>query len=131
MNQSPSTSPVASGATTPTAEEDVFHSTHSVKANPDTQRRLSSVEHNLKHLDLQPKEETHKSESKPHEVLARLLEQKAQEWTAVVEMKERKGPLQLLDLPIDVLKEIIHQVSTRQYTQKVHTDYGSFLTPTT
>lgn len=122
MNHSPSTSPVASGATTPTAEEDNFHPTHSVKANPDTQRRLSSVEHNLKHLDLQPKEETHKSEPKSHEVLARLPEQKAQEWTAVVEMKEKKGPLQLLDLPIDVLKEIIHQVSTKRYIHRARAD---------
>jgi hypothetical protein len=27
--------------------------------------------------------------------------------------KARKGPLRLLDLPVDILKEIIHQVSAR------------------
>lgn len=37
-----------------------------------------------------------------------LLKDKEQEWTAVV---DRQGPLRLLDLPIDVLKEIVKEVS--------------------
>jgi hypothetical protein len=40
--------------------------------------------------------------------ISNLLKDKEQEWTAVV---ERKGPLRLLDLPMDVLKEIVKEVS--------------------
>jgi hypothetical protein len=40
--------------------------------------------------------------------ISNLLKDKEQEWTAVA---EKKGPLQLLDLPIDVLKEIVKEVS--------------------
>lgn len=36
-----------------------------------------------------------------------LLKDKEQEWTAVA---EKKGPLRLLDLPVDVLKEIVKEV---------------------
>ena len=39
--------------------------------------------------------------------ISSLLKDKEQEWTAVV---EKKGPLQLLDLPMDVLKEIVKEV---------------------
>jgi hypothetical protein len=39
--------------------------------------------------------------------ISNLLKDKEQEWTAVV---EKKGPLQLLDLPMDVLKEIVKEV---------------------
>ncbi len=39
--------------------------------------------------------------------ISSLLKDKEQEWTAVV---ERKGPLRLLDLPMDVLKEIVKEV---------------------
>lgn len=39
---------------------------------------------------------------------ARLLKGKEKEWAAVVENK--KGPLRLLDLPMDVLKEIVKEV---------------------
>jgi len=38
-----------------------------------------------------------------------LLKEKEQEWTAVA---EKKGPLRLLDLPMDVLKEIVKEVLT-------------------
>lgn len=41
--------------------------------------------------------------------ISNLLKDKEQEWTAVV---EKKGPLQLLDLPMDVLKEIVKEVSS-------------------
>lgn len=40
--------------------------------------------------------------------ISNLLKDKEQEWTAVVE--KRNGPLQLLDLPMDVLKEIVKEV---------------------
>ncbi len=40
--------------------------------------------------------------------LSSLLKDKEQEWTAVM---EKKGPLRLLDLPMDVLKEIVKEVS--------------------
>ncbi|KAG4440458.1 hypothetical protein IFR05_004052 [Cadophora sp. M221] len=40
--------------------------------------------------------------------ISHLLKDKEQEWTAVA---ERKGPLRLLDLPMDVLKEIVKEVT--------------------
>ncbi len=40
--------------------------------------------------------------------LSKLLKGKEEEWTAVA---QRKGPLQLLDLPMDILKEIVKEVS--------------------
>jgi len=40
--------------------------------------------------------------------ISSLLKDKEKEWTAVVE--NRKGPLRLLDLPMDVLKEIVKEV---------------------
>lgn len=40
-------------------------------------------------------------------VVARSLKGKEKEWTAVA---EKKRPLQLLDLPVDILKEIIEKV---------------------
>lgn len=42
--------------------------------------------------------------------ISSLLKDREQEWTAVV---EKKGPLQLLDLPLDVLKEIVKEVCSR------------------
>lgn len=40
--------------------------------------------------------------------LVKLLKGKEREWAAVVEKKN--GPLRLLDLPMDVLKEIVKEV---------------------
>lgn len=45
---------------------------------------------------------------KPTGKMAQLLKDKEKEWAAAI---EKKGPLQLLDLPVDVLKEIIKEVS--------------------
>lgn len=42
--------------------------------------------------------------------MSKLLNGKDKEWAAVA---GRKGPLQLLDLPMDVLKEIIKEVYNR------------------
>lgn len=39
--------------------------------------------------------------------ISSLLKDKEREWAAVA---EKKGPLQLLDLPMDVLKEIVKEV---------------------
>ncbi len=39
--------------------------------------------------------------------ISSLLKEKEQEWAAVV---KKKGPLRLLDLPMDVLKEIVKEV---------------------
>jgi hypothetical protein len=46
--------------------------------------------------------------SKHDEVLARLLHGKEKEWSAIA---EKNGPLQLLDLPIDILKEIVNHIT--------------------
>ena len=43
----------------------------------------------------------------PAEKLSQLLGEKDKEWTATV---EKQRPLRLLDLPVDVLKEIIKEV---------------------
>lgn len=39
--------------------------------------------------------------------ISRLLQGKEEEWTAVA---TKSGPLQLLDLPMDILKEIVKEV---------------------
>lgn len=44
--------------------------------------------------------------------ISNLLKDKEKEWTAVA---EKKGPLRLLDLPMDVLKEIVKEVSPFAY----------------
>jgi hypothetical protein len=43
----------------------------------------------------------------PRRRISNLLKDKEKEWTAVA---EKKGPLRLLDLPMDVLKEIVKEV---------------------
>jgi hypothetical protein len=40
--------------------------------------------------------------------LSKLLKGKEEEWAAVA---QRKGPLRLLDLPMDILKEIVKEAS--------------------
>lgn len=51
-------------------------------------------------------DETSSHMSRP--TISKLLKEKAKEWTAVA---VKDGPLHLLDLPVDILKEIIHHVS--------------------
>jgi len=53
-------------------------------------------------------DKTRKSTIDPRAKISSLLKDKEKEWTAVVE--NRKGPLRLLDLPMDVLKEIVKEV---------------------
>ncbi|KAK8236093.1 hypothetical protein IWZ00DRAFT_107517 [Phyllosticta capitalensis] len=43
----------------------------------------------------------------PREAISKLLNGKEKEWTAIA---EKKGPLRLLDLPVDILKEIINHL---------------------
>jgi len=45
----------------------------------------------------------------PAEKMAQLLNGKEKEWAATA---EKRGTLQLLDLPVDILREIIKEVST-------------------
>ena len=55
-----------------------------------------------------PPEKTQKAGVDVRTKISNLLKDKEQEWTAVV---KKQGPLQLLDLPLDVLKEIVKEVS--------------------
>ncbi|KAI9810824.1 MAG: hypothetical protein M1827_006031 [Pycnora praestabilis] len=48
------------------------------------------------------------AETDPPSPISKFLKGKEKEWNAVA---EKKGPLQLLDLPVDVLKEIIKEVT--------------------
>lgn len=43
--------------------------------------------------------------------ISNLLKEKEQEWTSVVE--KRNGPLRLLDLPMDILKEVVKEVDDK------------------
>lgn len=43
----------------------------------------------------------------PRSSISNLLKDKEREWAAVV---QKNGPLQLLDLPMDILKEIVKEV---------------------
>lgn len=52
--------------------------------------------------------------SMPKQAIKRLLKGKEKEWSAVA---EKKGPLRLLDLPVDVLRDIINQVRPTERTQ--------------
>lgn len=47
------------------------------------------------------------SNATPGRAVSRLLKGKEKEWSCIT---ERKGPLRLLDLPVDILREIINQV---------------------
>lgn len=51
--------------------------------------------------------ESHDQRSDSNSRLAKLLQGKEKEWAAVA---EKQGPLQLLDLPVDILKEIVKEV---------------------
>lgn len=110
MDSSPPSTPRSSGATTPLAYDENF--TSSTPSSPeDVNSSLEVVGDEEEHLaspysilgDGANAEEEHT----PKQSLSKLLKGKEKEWAAVA----RKGPLRLLDLPVDILKEIIHQVS--------------------
>lgn len=48
----------------------------------------------------------------PRTKISSLLKNKEQEWAAVM---EKKGPLELLDLPMDILKEIVKEVTSYNF----------------
>ncbi len=58
-------------------------------------------------LDSLPSEAGPRADGFVRKKLSKFLKGKEEEWTAVA---QRKGPLQLLDLPMDVLKEIVKEV---------------------
>ena len=55
----------------------------------------------------------------PADKLSQLLRGKDKEWAATV---EKQRPLRLLDLPVDVLKEIIKEVTTLNFSGKCVAD---------
>lgn len=63
-----------------------------------------------------PSAETKDEFSRHQELLKKLLKGKEKEWASIG--ATRKGPLRLLDLPVDVLKEIIKEVD-RTYPQNL------------
>ena len=110
MDSSPPSTPRSSGVTTPLAYDENF--TSSTPSSPeDVNSSLEVVGDEEEHLaspysilgDGANAEEEHT----PKQSLSKLLKGKEKEWAAVA----RKGPLRLLDLPVDILREIIHQVS--------------------
>jgi len=59
-----------------------------------------------------PLDSTHeKSSMDARSKISSLLKDKEREWAAVA---AKKGPLRLLDLPLDVLKEIVKEVNMRR-----------------
>jgi hypothetical protein len=58
--------------------------------------------------ELATDEKIRKSDIDAKTKISNLLKDKEQEWTAVV---AKEGPLHLLDLPLDVLKEIVKEVN--------------------
>ena len=54
--------------------------------------------------------------SSPAEKMVQLLKGKEKEWAATV---EKKRPLRLLDLPVDVLKEILKEVWILKQSSRV------------
>ena len=51
----------------------------------------------------------------PRRVMSKFLGDKEEEWEAMT----RKGPLNLLDLPIDILKEIVREVSDPSWLARI------------
>jgi hypothetical protein len=66
-----------------------------------------STDHPMASPDILP-EKAEKTSIDARTKISNLLKDKEQEWAAVA---ERKGPLRLLDLPMDVLKEIVKEVN--------------------
>lgn len=78
------------------------NSTSSLKVSHDADPEMESTNANTNGADKSKDDEDAKN------VIKALLKEKLDEWTAVV---QRTGPLRLLDLPVDVLKEIIKEVT--------------------
>jgi len=67
----------------------------------------STLPHQMASTESPAAERIEKPSLDPKTKISNLLKDKTQEWTAV---KEKRGPLRLLDLPMDVLKEIVKEV---------------------
>lgn len=57
-----------------------------------------------------------KDDENAKDLIKALLKEKLDEWTHVV---QRTGPLRLLDLPVDVLKEIVKEASILEYIHSI------------
>lgn len=66
-----------------------------------------SSDHTMATPDYPAREKAERTSFDAKTKISNLLKDKEQEWAAVA---ERKGPLRLLDLPMDVLKEIVKEV---------------------
>jgi hypothetical protein len=78
-----------------------------VQSSMDLKSPDSSLAHQMASGESPAPERVDKPTVDPRTKISNLLKDKTQEWTAV---KEKQGPLRLLDLPMDVLKEIVKEV---------------------
>jgi hypothetical protein len=78
----------------------------SVQSSSDMRSTSCPDEQTEAHL-AESSETTTKVAMDPRTKISSLLEAREQEWTALV---EKQGPLGLLDMPMDVLKEIVKEV---------------------
>lgn len=62
-------------------------------------------------LPTSPSEKVESAGMDARSKISNLLKEKEQEWTSVVE--KRNGPLRLLDLPMDILKEVVKEVDDK------------------
>jgi len=92
------------------SQESLLLGEHNVSAvdPPKTTQRTVPVQEGKTSVSPQVQESGDKVEAtSPKQAIKRLLKGKEKEWSAVA---EKKGPLRLLDLPVDILREIINQV---------------------
>lgn len=96
-----------SGISTPIAfEDDSFLTSDTEQSQAEDSIVVSTDGQGLKHDHSE--RGLSSEEPNPKESISRLLKDKEKEWSDVA---GKKGPLNLLDLPVDILKEIVHQVS--------------------
>jgi hypothetical protein len=77
------------------------------QASGDSEPTAMGSEHRMSSPDCQAPEKVERNGIDAKTKISNLLKDKEQEWTAVA---EKKGPLRLLDLPMDILKEIVKEV---------------------
>lgn len=104
----------SSGTTTPVAGDEEIPETPASASSPgtDSHAQLPTADVDDEGTTVRSQEDGDQVKEGPNykDKLKRLLKGKEKEWTAVA---EKKGPLRLLDLPVDILREIINQVSVR------------------
>ena len=79
----------------------------STQQSGDLEPTAMSSEQRLPSPDCQVPEKVERYNFDAKTKISNLLKDKEREWTAVA---EKKGPLRLLDLPMDILKEIVKEV---------------------